>query len=398
MKSHIIRNRNIKLFSILILDHNKIRSFSSILTFFGLNIEWLHYAMSWSKSKNRKLDNINEVILLLLNFLFMKQRISSSKSPAWMTMTIVMTLLCCNDICSQTLPAADTLNKKRVKHALIGATATYGVAAYGMYKSWYEDSERTGLHSFDDWNEWNNMDKYGHMATSQYQSYLAYRGARWCGYTEKKATIIGAGTSLLLQTTIEVMDGFSEKWGFSWSDMAFNTAGAGLFVVQQRAWGEQRIRLKMNAFVKTYSTSLIRSQDDASISSLEKRADDLFGKAFYERLLKDYNQQTYWISVNLSSFTSAQSSLPRWLNVAAGIGAEDMFGGFQNSWEEDGHVFELSRSRYSQFYLSPDVDWTRIKTNSKLLRTVFDLMSVIKLPLPGLEYSSRDQLRWRWLL
>jgi hypothetical protein len=40
-----------------------------------------------------------------------------------------------------------------------------------------------------------------------------------------------------------------------------------------------------------------------------------------------------------------------------------------------------------------DVDWTRIKTRSKFLKTVLTAMTFIKLPFPALEYNSMGQFK-----
>ena len=57
-----------------------------------------------------------------------------------------------------------------------------------------------------------------------------------------------------------------------------------------------------------------------------------------ERMLKDYNGQTYWLSANLKSFFQG-SNIPAWLNVAVGYGADGMFGGFENKWIDEDHGF-----------------------------------------------------------
>ena len=291
---------------------------------------------------------------------------------------------------------SDTLNTKRVRSAMVVGASTYAIAGVWMYTSWYEDTKRTSFHTFDDWNEWRNMDKYGHALTAQYQSYLAFKGARWCGIEENKSILIGAGTAMLLQTTVEVMDGFSDKWGFSWADMGFNAAGAGLFAVQQQLWYEQRIRLKISASVKSYSHRPILGTRGEATTTLEERTDDLFGAPVHERLLKDYNAQTYWVSTNLHSFLP-ESKLPKWLNISIGIGAENMYGGFENQWTTESGIFVVGDQRYSEFYLSPDIDWTRIETKSWVLNTIFDLVSVIKFPLPGVRYDKNNGLDWRWV-
>ena len=53
--------------------------------------------------------------------------------------------------------------------------------------------------------------------------------------------------------------------------------------------------------------------------------------------------------------------------------------------------------RYRQWYLSPDIDLTRIKTNSKFLKLLFKATSVIKVPTLLLEYNRVDNLKFHWL-
>jgi hypothetical protein len=40
------------------------------------------------------------------------------------------------------------------------------------------------------------------------------------------------------------------------------------------------------------------------------------GKNIWQRWLKDYNGQTYWLSINPSSFIKDNSGFPKWLNTA----------------------------------------------------------------------------------
>ena len=127
---------------------------------------------------------------------------------------------------------------------------------------------------------------------------------------------------------------------------------------------------------------------------LEQRSDDLFGKSWYERMLKDYNQQTYWLSANLRSFFP-KSKLPAWLNVAVGYGADGMFGGFENKWKDkpgnDVTRYDIQRKR--QYYLAPDIDFTKIKTNSKFLRTAFSFLNAFKCPAPALMIDSKGKMK-----
>lgn len=133
-------------------------------------------------------------------------------------------------------------------------------------------------------------------------------------------------------------------------------------------------------------------------SELTDRANSIYGRSLPERFLKDYNAQTYWMSVNVKSFAH-QSKLPDWLNIAIGYEAEGMFGASENkAYDKMGTVIS-NRSdikRYRQWYLSPDIDLTKIKTKNKTLKTVFTLFNSIKLPTPSIEVSN-GKLKGHWL-
>ena len=83
---------------------------------------------------------------------------------------------------------------------------------------------------------------------------------------------------------------------------------------------------------------------------LEQRANDLFGESLPERMLKDYNAQTYWLSANLKSFLK-HTNLPAWLNVAAGYGADGMLGALKiNGMTTGNHINRSDIPRKRQFY------------------------------------------------
>lgn len=302
----------------------------------------------------------------------------------------------------QLLEPADTFNRSRFWLAAGTGAGIYAGASIGLWHAWYQSFELTGFHTFNDAGEWEHMDKIGHSFTTYIESELIFQGARWTGMSREKAMWTGAGGAMLLQTTIEVMDGFSAKWGFSWSDMAFNAAGAGLFVGQELLWKEQRLRFKVSNIRPAYTTDPIYSVDGGAVSSLRERAFDLFGASFAEAFLKDYNGQTLWLSVNPSAFLlprNPESSFPKWLNVSIGYGAENMYGGFANTWtDEAGNRFILDEAaypRYRQFYLSLDVDLTRIRTRSRLLKLLFGAINWIKIPAPTLEINTKGDVLFR---
>lgn len=273
--------------------------------------------------------------------------------------------------------------KQRQKIVGYGSIAAYGGLLYTLNKAWYSKHPRSGFHFYNDNGEWNQVDKAGHGWTAYQLTRATYSTWKWAGASDKKALLYSGISGPGFLTVIEILDGFSDKWGFSWGDMGANVFGSGLFIGQEALWKEQRISFKFSFHHKNY--------DDAQ---LEARADDLFGKSWNERMLKDYNAQSYWLSANLKSFFP-ESKLPAWLNVAVGYGADGMVGGYKNEWADDnGNMitrYDIRRTR--QFYLAPDIDLTKIKTKSKFLRTSFFLLNSLKFPAPSIMIDNTGKLK-----
>jgi hypothetical protein len=294
------------------------------------------------------------------------------------------------------LEPADTLHKGRFWGTVGTGAAIYSGAAYGLYQTWYKDYDLIGFHTFNDMREWQQMDKMGHWLTTYTETRLLYGGARWTGLDKKRSLILSAAIGSFLQGTVEVMDGFSEEWGFSWGDIAFNTLGAGTFVAQEAIWDEQRILLKLSGNLALPPEQQILAEDGEGTASLRARHHEIYGTSLAERLLKDYNTMTVWTSWNIRSFLP-ESKWPVWLNLALGYGAGNMYGGFANEWEDEaGNRFVLPEAgfeRYRQFYLSPDIDLTRIPTRKRWLKMAFSILNFVKIPAPALELDTQGHLR-----
>lgn len=295
--------------------------------------------------------------------------------------------------------APDTLHKGRFWLAAGTGAVAYTGTVIALNEVWYKDYPRSGFHSFDDWDEWQQMDKAGHMFTTYFESDWIYQVARWTGMKKKASILTGSIAALGIQTSLEVLDGFSSEWGFSWSDMAFNTAGAGLWAGQQAIWDEQRIRMKFSTTYRNYPDEVVMGMPSGE-TTLKARTDELYGTGFFERRLKDYNAQTIWLSVNVHSFLAPQNKFPKWLNLAVGYGAENMFAGQTNTWEEDGNTYTLSEElypRYRQIVFSPDIDLSRLNIKSKPLKALVYMLNVFKIPAPALVINGKGGVEWDWL-
>lgn len=277
-------------------------------------------------------------------------------------------------ICLQSV-ASDTINVSRKRKIILGVTSvgiTAGTLVY-LNQAWYQQYNTGSFHFFNDNNEWLQMDKCGHAFSTYQTGRLMMRAMNWAGYNQKQKLFIGGLSGFAYMSTIEVMDGYSQGWGFSWGDMGANAIGSGLAIGQELLWKEQRMQLKYS-----YSASHYALYNPS-----------LLGNSFSQQLLKDYNAQTYWLSVNPSSFMRKDAKFPKWLNFAFGYGANGMIGAFNNNLLiKDGNGNTLTFNRYRQFYLSLDADLTRIPVKSKLLKSVFLWINMIKIPFPNIELSN----------
>ncbi len=291
------------------------------------------------------------------------------------------------------------LNKPRVITTSVGLGAMYGVANIWFSQAWYKDFPKSKFHSFNDAGEWQQLDKVGHATSAYYLNRLSYDLYNWSGLKSNSALWAGVGVAQAYQLVIEIQDGFSSKWGFSWSDVGANLAGSALYVGQHYLWGEQRFVLKESAWPAKHP------------DFLDDRANDLFGPTFGEQILKDYNATTFWLTASIGSFIKGgESKFPNWIGVSLGYGGEGMYGGFENRWcnlddtelhdcpdsEINNSAFGIERTR--QFYLSLDIDFTKIKTKSHALKAFLEIINIIKIPFPALEVNTRGEVNWHWIM
>ena len=270
------------------------------------------------------------------------------------------------------LTPSDSLNTSRRTAVYISEAAVGGLTLLTLNQLWYADYERSNFHTFNDNQEWLQMDKMGHAFSSYQLGRIGANVLNWSGASKKEQLLYGSTLGFIFLTTVEIFDGFSKEWGFSWGDIMANGFGTGLYIGQELLWEEQRMTLKYSFHQTKYA----------------KLNPDKLGDGFLEELLKDYNGQTYWLSFNIHSFFK-NSHIPKWLNVAVGYGADGMV----SSHNEPVNNFVTNKIPKRQFYLSLDVDLSRIEIKSPVLRSIFDVLNVIKVPFPTLEFNGKNDIK-----
>lgn len=293
----------------------------------------------------------------------------------------ILLLFCLSSVSSQDLQIyPDSISKPRLNTVIYTSAGLYSATLGVLYFGWYKETELSSFHWYNDNKAWLQVDKAGHVATAYIMSNYAFWSLRWAGVDNNKSALYAGLMGWCAMTVIEILDSFSAKYGASPGDLVANTAGAAFFTGQQLLWKEQRIRLKFSCHPTQFA----------------QYRPDLLGKTGLQRMLKDYNGQTYWLSANISSFLKEETKFPKWINVSAGYGATGMLGAFSNPPEWNGKELPYY-NRTRQYYFSFDIDWTRINTNSSFLRFAFKALSFVKVPFPTLEYNKEDQFVFHWI-
>ncbi|MHC1775514.1 MAG: DUF2279 domain-containing protein [Lentimicrobium sp.] len=264
------------------------------------------------------------------------------------------------------------VNKARLTGLIVGGSVIYAGTMFGLYQLWYKDYPQSSFHFINDNDEWLQLDKCGHATTAYYLGMVGYESFRWAGVGKRKSAWYGGSLGFMYLTVIEILDGFSAEWGASGGDLLANTFGSAAFISQQLIWEEQRFQIKWSVHLTDYA----------------QYNPELLGRNILERVVKDYNGHTYWISANIHSFLKNESRFPKWLNVAAGYGGEGMTGASSNPSEIDGVPLPYFE-RYRKYYIAPDIDLSKIKTGSQTLNLLLKYLGIFKFPLPTLEFSNK---------
>lgn len=270
----------------------------------------------------------------------------------------------------------DSINfNKRKKQVWLGSAVAFSGGMTGLYHLWYKDYPQSSFQFFNDNSEWQMQDKLGHIGSAYYISNWTGQLYKYAGYQQNKAALLGALTGFGFQLTIEMFDGYSSQWGFSPGDLAANTIGSSMYYLQAVTWNEQRIKYKISYHATEFP----------------KYNPSLLGDDKMQRVFKDYNGQTLWLSFNLKDLIFQDKQFPSWLNMAVGYNASGMTGANTNRLTYNGNAIpQFERVHY--FILSPDIDITKIKSRYKAFNILKETFGFLKFPMPALRIKNNGKI------
>ncbi len=251
-------------------------------------------------------------------------------------------------------PPPGEINTGRL--AIVGGGVITTMTAIHIYQSngWWRNNRRS-FHFREDLNYALSVDKLGHFYGASAMTFVLNKAFRWANFSETGALCWGAGVSTLLQTYVEVEDGFS-TWGFDRVDLVADIAGAWYPVVQHAVPPLRDLNLKF---------SYVPSENINAPGAFPGQK---------HLLMDDYEGQTFWFSVNVNDILPAplESYWPDFLCLALGYGARDI----------------LSPDAYRVYFLSLDYDMTKIiPQDTEFLRMLGEALNFIHFPAPAVRIS-----------
>lgn len=263
----------------------------------------------------------------------------------------------------------DSLNRNKKIIVNTGVMSVYAGSLIYLNQTWYKPYRTTHFHFFNDNTEWGGMDKIGHGFSAYYVSFYLEKIFKWASFQHTK--LYAAGITWLYLLNIELLDGFSTGWGFSLGDLTSNTVGCGLFFLSKDVCKDFFVP-KFSYYPDAYP----------SLNPV------LLGNTEVEKIIKNYNAQTYWISI--SPFYKWKKNM-EWLCLSFGYGINGFIGARSNTYVRNEMYYDYSCiPREKQLYLSIDIDLSRIPTKKKWVKKILTAINWLKIPAPAIEWRGNN--------
>lgn len=249
--------------------------------------------------------------------------------------------------------------------SMIGIIGVTNTVAY-MYQRnvWYTE-ETTVFHSLEfinDWNKYQQMDKFGHFTDAYFTSDLTGKIYRWAGMSGNTSVWVGALTGWAWMLEIELSDAFMSEWGFSWGDMLANTAGSAFYVLQQFNYDALGGIHPKFSWHKSEAWKENRYHKDP------------------QALIEDYEGMTFWLTINPHHYfpDSWKKNYSEWLaplGLAFGVSAKD--------------IAYYPWGGYKEYFIGLDIDLRKLPIwdDWNLFKFMKSEINFLRLPLPTIRFS-----------
>lgn len=260
-------------------------------------------------------------------------------------------------------------NPKAIRRG-IAAYAVGNVLAFPTFhRAWYADYQRTRFHWKNDWPEWKQQDKFGHTIGAYTLSRLSGSTMQMAGASKKQIAWVSFLTGITVQTELEFLDGITDGWGASASDLAANTVGSTIGTLK-------------SVYPEKFDFLDLKISYHQSPNYLGPRTKNPFAMLIY-RTSGDYDGETFWMT-----FHPKHEKIPRWLGLGIGHSAD----GLKNALSTP----EYPHSRVVVLGLDIDPFYKMRKSKKKWKRFIATAASLVRLPAPAISFN-QNKIKGHWL-
>jgi hypothetical protein len=264
--------------------------------------------------------------------------------------------------------------------AAMGGTAVVGLISSYVYvnNAWWA-GEKTSFHIDHDmdYRYAMNLDKGAHFIGGVMEAELYKAGFYWSGLNAAQSCLYAFALGTLLQTFVEIKDGYAPSYGFSIGDVSAGAAGSLIPYIKYKFPKLHALNIKLSYY----------------------RHDDYYFKIFpHADIIDDYMNQTYWLALTVNDWlpkgSKAEKIWPDFLCIVGGWGVDetlDLYYTGKNLDENKG------KGNY-EFYISLDIDWRKvIPQTSHFKKALSSSLNYVKLPFPALRVSPSAKYYWGFL-
>ncbi|MHB8581260.1 MAG: DUF2279 domain-containing protein [Ignavibacteriaceae bacterium] len=208
---------------------------------------------------------------------------------------------------SQTNADSSVQNKvDYLRLSVIGGITTGAfVWGYDVQNNLWWKGDKSNFHFVwkQDWVYTLGADKFGHFYFTYLVSNIYSQAFEWTGIDETKSTWYASSFALAYETFVEVRDGFSKQWGFSWGDFTSDFLGASYPLLQHQFPALKNFNFKISFYPSNRY------------------------KAGSNRVIFDDYESTYdWLSINVYNLLprEVKKFYPKFINLAIGHSVEKL--------------------------------------------------------------------------
>jgi hypothetical protein len=169
---------------------------------------------------------------------------------------------------------------------------------------WWK-GERSGFHFnwHEDWVYALGGDKLGHIFFPYMVTTIYTDVFEWTGLTRKQSLYYAASLAFAYQTYVEIRDGFSAEWGFSWGDFGANVIGAAYPILQEHYPSLKNYNMKINF-----------------------HASERFKQGSHAVIIDDYESTYHWLTVTTYNLLpdNWKQYYPSFVNFAIGHSVQNL--------------------------------------------------------------------------